>query len=227
MDVKSAFLNRLLNKAVYVAQPEGFEGPHHLDHVYQFKKALYRLKQALRAWYERLTVFLIDHGYVRGGVDKTLFVKHTRSHFIIAQIYVDDIVCGSNAQKLVDQFVEQMQSESKMSMVGETRYFLGLQKVSHKRTHAATHVKITKDKDGTSVDHTLHRSMIGSLLYLTANGPDIAYDVGVCARYKEYLMESHILNVKRIIKYICGTVDYGIRYTKDISSNLVGYCDAD
>ncbi|CAM8920413.1 unnamed protein product [Rhodiola kirilowii] len=253
MDVKSAFLNGLLNEAVYVAQPEGFEDPHHLDHVYQFKKALYGLKQALRAWYERLTVFLIDHGYVRGGVDKTLFVKHTRSHFIFAQIYVDDNVCGSNAQKLVDQFVEQMQSESKMSMVGEMTYFLGLQvkrkadgifisqnkyarnsikkfrleKASHKRTHAATHVKITKDKAGTSVDQTLHRSMIGSLLYLTASGPDIAYDVGVCARYKANLMESHILNVKRIIKYICGTVDYGIWYTKDISSNLVGYCDAD
>ncbi|CAM8923423.1 unnamed protein product [Rhodiola kirilowii] len=80
-----------------------------------------------RAWYERLTVFLVNHGYVRGGGDKTLFVKHTRSDFIIAQIYIDDIVFGSNTQKLVDQFVEQMQKEFEMSMVGEMNYFLGLQ----------------------------------------------------------------------------------------------------
>ncbi|CAM8993517.1 unnamed protein product [Rhodiola kirilowii] len=127
MDVKSAFLNDFLNEEVYVAQLKGFEDPHHPVHVYRLKKALYGLKQAPRAWYERLTVFLVDHGYVRGGVDKTLFVKHTRSYFIIAQIYVDDIVFGSNTQKLVDQFMEQMQKEFKMSMVGVMNYFLGLQ----------------------------------------------------------------------------------------------------
>ncbi|CAM9000131.1 unnamed protein product [Rhodiola kirilowii] len=84
MDVKSAFLNGFLNEEVYVAQPKGFEDPHHLAHVYRLKKALYGLKQAPRAWYGHLTVFLVDHGYARGGVDKTLFIKHTRSDFIIA-----------------------------------------------------------------------------------------------------------------------------------------------
>ncbi|CAM8980363.1 unnamed protein product [Rhodiola kirilowii] len=126
MDVKSAFLNSFLNEEVFVAQPKGLEDPHHPCHVYRLKKALYGLKQAPRAWYEHHTEFLVDHGYVRGGVDKTLFVKHTRSDFIIAQIYVDDIVFGSNAQKLVDQFVQHMQKEFKMSLVGEMTYFLGL-----------------------------------------------------------------------------------------------------
>ncbi|CAM8899909.1 unnamed protein product [Rhodiola kirilowii] len=214
---------------------------------------MYGLKQAPRAWYKHLTVFLVDHGYVRGGVDKTLFVKHTRSYFIIAQIYVDDIVFGSNTQKLVDQFVEQMQKEFKMSMVGEMNYFLGLQviqkkdsifisqskyaknlikkfdleKASHKRTPVATHLKITKDDAGTKVDQTLYRSMIGSLLYLTARRLDIAYAVGVCARYQANPKESHLMQVKRIIKYVCGTADFGIWYTKDTNPYLVGYCDAD
>ncbi|CAM8972792.1 unnamed protein product [Rhodiola kirilowii] len=236
MDVKSAFLNGFLNEEVYVAQPKGFEDPHHPSHVYRMKKALYGLKQAPRAWYERLTVFLVDHGYAQGGVDKTLFIKDTRSDFIIAQIYVHDIVFGSNTLKLVDQFVEHMQKEFKMSMVGEMNYFLGLQviqkddgifisqskyannliekfdleKASHKRTPAATHLQITKDEAGTKVDQTLYRSIIGSLLYLTTSRPDIAYAVGVCARYQADPEESHLLQVKRIIKYVCGTVNFGV-----------------
>ncbi|CAM8934318.1 unnamed protein product [Rhodiola kirilowii] len=82
MDIKSAFLNGLLNEEVYVAQPKGFKDSRHPDHVYRLKKASYGLKQAPRAWYERLTGFLIDHGYVRGGVE-TFFIKHTRSDFIL------------------------------------------------------------------------------------------------------------------------------------------------
>ncbi|CAM8997177.1 unnamed protein product [Rhodiola kirilowii] len=98
-----------------------------------------------------------------------------------------------------------------------------LEKATHKRIPIVTHVKIAKDEVGTSVDQTLYRSMIGSLLYLTANRPD----VGVCARYKENPKESHLMNVKRIIKYVCGRVDCGLWYPKDTSSHLVGYCNAD
>ncbi|CAM8923229.1 unnamed protein product [Rhodiola kirilowii] len=119
-----------------------------------------------------------------------------------------------------------MQKEFKMSMVGEMNYFLGLQ-ASHKRTPAATHLKITKDDAGKKVDQILYRSMIGSLLYLTASRLDIAYAVGVCARYQADPKESHLLQVKRIIKYVCGTIDFGIWYTKDTNPCLVGYCDAD
>ncbi|CAM8900041.1 unnamed protein product [Rhodiola kirilowii] len=177
MDVKSTFLNGFLNEEVYVAQSKGFEDPHHPTHVYRLKKALYGLKQAPRAWYERLTVFLTDHGYVRRGVDKTLFIKHARLEFIITQIYVDDIVFGYSTQKLVDQLMEQMQKEFKMSMSKYAMILIkkfDLEKASQKRTLAATHLKVTKDDAGTSVDQMLYRSMIGSLLYLTANRPDIA-----------------------------------------------------
>ncbi|CAM8921066.1 unnamed protein product [Rhodiola kirilowii] len=111
MDVKSAFLNGLICEEVYVAQPKGFEDPHYPDHVYKLKKALYGLNQAPRAWYERLTQFLMSMGYTRGGIDKTMFVKRDNKHFIIEQIYVDDIVFGSNSQKMVDEFMAQMQSE--------------------------------------------------------------------------------------------------------------------
>ena len=107
MEVKSAFLNEILNEEVYVEQPKGFEDSHNSDHVYILKKTLYGLKQVPWAWYERLTKILINNGYKRGGVDKTLFIKRFKSEIIIAHIYVDDIVFGSTSQsKLNDSVIK-------------------------------------------------------------------------------------------------------------------------
>ncbi|WJX83726.1 hypothetical protein P8452_66368 [Trifolium repens] len=253
MDVKSAFLNGYLQEEVYVEQPKGFVNPEHPNYVYKLKKALYGLKQAPRAWYERLTQFLEEQGYRKGGSDKTLFVKEERGKFIIAQIYVDDIVFDGMSDTMVQHFVKQMQSEFEMSLVGELTYFLGLQikqmedtmfisqskyarnivkkfgmdNATHKRTPAPTHLKLTKDEKGISVDQSLYRSMIGSLLYLTASRPGITYVVGECARYQADPKVSHLTQVKRILKYVNGTSDYGIMYSHCENSILYGYCDAD
>ncbi|CAJ2654309.1 unnamed protein product [Trifolium pratense] len=253
MDVKSAFLNGYLNEEVYVEQPKGFVDPSFPNHVYKLKKALYGLKQAPRAWYERLTEFLVSHGYKKGGNDKTLFVREEKGKLMIAQIYVDDIVFGGMSRQMVEHFVHQMQSEFEMSLVGELTYFLGLQVKqmedtifisqekyarnivkkfgmeggSHKRTPAPTHLKLTKDEKGVDVDQSLYRSMIGSLLYLTASRPDIMFAVGVCARYQSEPKMSHLTQVKRIFKYVNGTCGYGILYTHGNDSTLIGYCDAD
>ncbi|KAK2363075.1 hypothetical protein QL285_088089 [Trifolium repens] len=253
MDVKSAFLNGYLNEEVYVEQPKGFVDPNYPDHVYRLKKALYGLKQAPRAWYERLTKFLVQQGYRKGETDKTLFVREEKGKFVIAQIYVDDIVFGGMSDPMVKMFVNQMQSEFEMSLVGELTYFLGLQvkqmedtifisqskyaknivkkfgmeNANHKRTPAATHLKLSKDEHGVSVDQSLYRSMIGSLLYLTASRPDISFAVGVCARYQAEPKMSHLNQVKRILKYVSGTSDYGILYSHGEDTRLLGYCDAD
>ncbi|CAJ2645128.1 unnamed protein product [Trifolium pratense] len=253
MDVKSAFLNGYLNEEVYVEQPKGFVDPSFPNHVYKLRKALYGLKQAPRAWYERLTEFLVNHGYKKGGNDKTLFIREEKGKLMIAQIYVDDIVFGGMSRQMVEHFVHQMQSEFEMSLVGELTYFLGLQVKqmedtifisqekyarnivkkfgmeggSHKRTPAPTHLKLTKDEKGIDVDQSLYRSMIGSLLYLTASRPDIMFAVGVCARYQSEPKMSHLTQVKRIFKYVNGTCGYGILYSHGNDSTLVGYCDAD
>ena len=108
-------------------QPKGFEDAKKPNHVYHLKKALYGLNQAPRAWYERLTQFLINQNFERGSVDKTLFIQKTNDSILIAQIYVDDIVFGSTCNSFTEEFANLMKSEFEMSMVGELNFFLGLQ----------------------------------------------------------------------------------------------------
>ncbi|XP_065638505.1 secreted RxLR effector protein 161-like [Quercus suber] len=87
--------------------------------------------------------------------------------------------------------------------------------------------KLSRDAAGIEVDSTLYRSMIDSLLYLTTSKLDIAFRVGVCARFQVAPKESHLTVVKRIIRYINGTSDYGIWYSRDSNECLAGYSDAD
>jgi hypothetical protein len=104
MDVKSVFLNGVIQEEVYVRQPSGFENSKYPHRVYKLSKALYGLKQALRAWYARLKIFLLEHGYVMGSIDKTIFtVKHV-TNFLLVQIYVDDIIFGDSSLTLVSRF---------------------------------------------------------------------------------------------------------------------------
>ena len=166
-------------------------------------------REAPKPWYERLFDYLIKKGYSRGGVDRTLFIKRSNNDVIVAKIYVDDIVFGVTSHSMVDHFVEHMSSEFEMSLVGELTYFLGLQvkqkcngtfisqtkyaknlvkkfgleSATLRRTLVGTHTKISQDGSSNNVDQTLHKSMIGSLLYLSASKPDLCYSVGICARY--------------------------------------------
>ncbi|GJV35736.1 putative ribonuclease H-like domain-containing protein [Tanacetum coccineum] len=113
-----------LTEEVYVKQPPGFEDPTHPNKVYRVVKALYGLHQAPRAWYERLSTFLLKHGYRRGAIDKTLFIKKDRRDIMLVQVYVDDIIFGSTKSSMVKDFEDLMQKEFKMSSMGELTFFL-------------------------------------------------------------------------------------------------------
>lgn len=203
MDVKSAFLNGVINEEVYVAQPPGFIDFEKPNYVYKLQKALYGLKQAPKVWYDRLKTFLVGHKYTMGLVDNTLFTKKKDSHIIIVQMYVDDIIFGSTCQELCVDFSKIMHYEFEMSMMGELNFFLGLQIKQLEdgiffnqskyikdmlkkfgledskpiKTPMSTETKLTKDEESESVDSTKYRGMIGSLLYLTASRPDIMFSV--------------------------------------------------
>ncbi|GJY61702.1 putative ribonuclease H-like domain-containing protein [Tanacetum coccineum] len=127
MDVKSAFLYGRIDEEVYVTQPKGFVDPQHPKKVYKVVKALYGLHQAPRAWYATLSTFLLKHGYRRGTIDKTLFLKKHKRDIILVQVYVDDIIFGSTKKAWCDEFEALMKGEFEMSAMGELTFFLGLQ----------------------------------------------------------------------------------------------------
>ena len=126
MNVKSAFLNGMLQEEVYVEQSKGFIDPHRPDDVYKLKRALYGLKQAPRAWYDRLTAYLTKHGFKKGSADTTLFIIKDKNSFVVAQIYVDDIVFGATNDSLAHSFADEMKAMFEMNMIGKLTYFLGL-----------------------------------------------------------------------------------------------------
>ncbi|GJZ13618.1 retrovirus-related pol polyprotein from transposon TNT 1-94 [Tanacetum coccineum] len=127
MDVKTTFLNGPLKEEVYVAQPEGFVDPDHPEKVYLLRKALYGLKQAPRAWYDELSNFLMSKGFTKGTIDPTLFKIKYGEDILLVQIYVDDIIFGSTNPKYSKRFEKLMHSRFEMSLMGEMKFFLGLQ----------------------------------------------------------------------------------------------------
>ncbi|GJS88179.1 putative reverse transcriptase, RNA-dependent DNA polymerase [Tanacetum coccineum] len=127
MDVKSAFLYGKIKEEVYVCQPPGFEDPEFPDRVYKVEKALYGLHQAPRAWYETLSTYLLDNGFQRGQIYKTLFIKRVKGDILLVQVYVDDIIFGSTRMDVVPEFENMMHMKFQMSSIGELTFFLGLQ----------------------------------------------------------------------------------------------------
>nr|GEU33264.1 retrovirus-related Pol polyprotein from transposon TNT 1-94 [Tanacetum cinerariifolium] len=215
-------------------------------------EALYGLKQTPKA-YDRLKAFLINHNYTIGLVDKTLFTKKRKSDIIIVQIYVDDIIFGSTCQDLCNNFSKIMHDEFEMSMMGKLNFFLGLQikqledgiffnqskyvKEMLKKfglgyskpikTLMASETKPTRAEDGEPIDDTKYRSMIGSLLYLTASRPDNMFSVCLCAHFQEALKTSYLEAVKRIFRYIKGTSHLGLCYPKGTAVETIIYSDSD
>ncbi|GJY22157.1 retrovirus-related pol polyprotein from transposon TNT 1-94 [Tanacetum coccineum] len=220
MDVKTAFLHGTLKEDMYVCQPEGFIDADHPSHVYKLKKALYGLKQAPKA---------------------------------CVQVYVDDIIFGSTNPSYTQLFADLMKSRFEISMIGEITFFLGLQVnqspcgIFIKQSNYVLEIlkkygmetcdpigtlieikdKLDLDKNGTLVDATKYHSMIGALMYLTSSRPDIVHATCLCARYLAKPTEKRHKEVKRIFRYLWGTINMGLWYTKNSGFELTGFSDAD
>ncbi|GKA26949.1 retrovirus-related pol polyprotein from transposon TNT 1-94 [Tanacetum coccineum] len=252
MDVKTAFLNGPLKEEVYVSQPEGFSDPKLPDHVYRLKKALYGLKQAPRAWYDKLSYFLIEHGFTKGIVDPTLFTQCHGEDILLVQVYVDDIIFESTNPDFSKRFANLMKNNFEMSMMGEPKFFLGLQVHQSPRgifiSQSQYDIELLKkhgldecvsmstpisnlrtgcDLQGTPTDQMTYCRMIGGLIYLTASWPNIAYVTFVYARYQARPTVKHLKEVKRIFRYLRQSYNIGLWYPKDSGFELITYSDAD
>nr|GEU88886.1 copia protein [Tanacetum cinerariifolium] len=209
IDVKSAFLYGTIEEEVYVCQPPGFEDSRFPNKVYKVEKALYGLHQAPRAWYETLSTYLLENGFRRRIIDKTLFIKKDKGDILLVHVYVDDIIFGSTKKSLCTEFEELIHKKFQMSSMGELTFFLGLQvmqkddgifisqdkyvadilnkfdfsSVKTTSTLIETNKALLKDEEAVDVDVHLYRSMIGSLMYLTTSTPDIMFVVFACARF--------------------------------------------
>ncbi|GKA55279.1 retrovirus-related pol polyprotein from transposon TNT 1-94 [Tanacetum coccineum] len=218
----------------------------------QIEKTLYGLEQAPRAWYGKLSSFLIQHGFTKGIVDPTLFTRRHGEDILLVQVYVDDIIFGSTNLDFSKRFANLMKNNFEMSMMGELKFFLGLQVHQSPRgifisqsqyaiellkkhgldecvsmsTPMATE-RLDADLQGTPTDQTTYHRMIGGLMYLTASHPDIAYATFVCARYQARPTVKHLKEVKRIFRYLRQSYNMGLWYLKDFGFELIAYSDAD
>ncbi|GJY25902.1 retrovirus-related pol polyprotein from transposon TNT 1-94 [Tanacetum coccineum] len=252
MDVKTAFLNGPLKEEVYVNQPDGFVDPHHPDNVYRLKKALYGLKQAPRVWYDELSNFVVSKGFSKGSIDPTMFITKKGEDILCVQIYVDDIIFGFTNPKLSKNFEKLMHNKFEISMMGELKFFLGIQihqspcgifinqaKYAQEilKKHGMTSCDsigtpmatkpLDADLSGTLVDQTKYRSMVGALMYLTTSRPDIVHATCYYARYQARPTKKYLKEVKRIFQYLKNTINMGLWYPKGTGFKLTAFSYSD
>ncbi|GJV73371.1 retrovirus-related pol polyprotein from transposon TNT 1-94 [Tanacetum coccineum] len=196
--------------------------------------------------------FLVSNGFSKGSIDPTLFITKHGEDILLVQIYVDDIIFGSTNPKLSKRFGKLMHSKFDMSMMGELKFFLGIQIHQSPRGIFINQAKYAQeilkkhgmtscdsigtpmatkhldaDLSGTPVDQTKYRSMVGALMYLTASRPDIVHATCYCARYQAKPTEKHLTAVKRIFRYLKDSINMGLWYPKDIGFELTTFSDSD
>lgn len=254
LDVKSAFLNGELQETVFVSQPPSFEVRNKEHLVYKLLKALYGLHQAPRAWYARLNRYLESLGFSKCPYEQAVYTKKEGPEVLIIGVYVDDLlVTGTNISN-IQKFKRQMGEEFDMTDLGKLSHYLGMEVsqqlgyIELKQESYAkkllvragmaecrsakypmeTSIQLDKDEKGKAVDATQFKSIVGGLRYLVHTRPDIAYAVGIVSRYMERPTVLHQAAVKRILRYIKGTTNYGLIYSKGTGNHLLeGYSDSD
>ncbi|XP_019086485.1 PREDICTED: uncharacterized protein LOC109126947 [Camelina sativa] len=234
-------------------QPPGFVDEDHPSYVSKLNKAVYGLKQAPRAWFDKFSTFLLQFGFECSFKDPSLFVYLKNNNIIILLLYVDDMGLTGNNPALINELLESLNQEFHMKDLGRLSYFLGIQFYYHSAGLFLNQHKYAEDlllaegmvdcapattplplelqkvrgQDEQFDQPTLFRSLAGKLQYLTLTRPDIQFAVNlVCQRmHSPTVADFHLL--KRIIRYIKGTIDYGITYSIDTDSTLRAYSDSD
>ncbi|GJR34205.1 putative ribonuclease H-like domain-containing protein [Tanacetum coccineum] len=222
---ESAFMYGKIEEEVYVCQPLGFKDPEFPSRVYKVEKALYGLHHAPRAWYETLSTYLLDNEFQRGQIDKTLFMKRVKGDILLVQM--------SSMGELTFFLGLQVTQKDDGIFISQDKYAdeilkkFGFSTIKTSCIPMETSKPLLKDAEAEDVDVYLYRSMIGSLMYLTAFRLDIMFVVCACARFQVTPKVSHLHAVKRISRYLKGQPKLGIWYPKDSPFDLEAYTDSD
>ncbi|GAU43236.1 hypothetical protein TSUD_241260 [Trifolium subterraneum] len=256
LDVKFAFLNGTLEEEVYVEQPQGFIVKGQEDKVLKLNKALYGLKQASMAWNKRINDFLQQTGYSKCTIEHEIYIKgKNQNDLSLVFLYVDDLLITGSNKNEIEKIKAQMSEEFDMTGLGKLQYFLGLEfsntnkgLIVHQKKYVTdvlkrfnmmdynpantpmeTNLKLSNDEEGESVDATLYKQMVGCLRYVWNSRPEISHSFGIVSRFMQKPKVTHMQAVKRIMRYLQGTIDYGILFPKPIGhkGNLIGFCDSD
>jgi Reverse transcriptase (RNA-dependent DNA polymerase) len=252
MDVKSAFLNGVLEEDVYIEQPLGYMKVGEEKKVLKLKKALYGLKQAPRTWNTRIDTYFKENGFKQRPYEHALYAKKNGGNVLFFALYVDDLIFMGNNDEMIEEFKGIMTREFEMTDLGLKKFFLSLEVrqvetvfLYHRRhakeilkkykmancnpvsTPMEPDAKLSKFDGGEHVDASRYQSLVGSLRYLTCTRPDLSLSVGIISRFMEKSVYSHWKALKRILQYIQGTVSLGLFYSKAEDYKLVGYSDSD
>ncbi|KAK4381916.1 Retrovirus-related Pol polyprotein from transposon RE1 [Sesamum angolense] len=253
LDVKNAFLYGELDREVLMEQPPGFVSEEFPTHVCLLKKALYGLKQAPRAWYGKVAQYFIFCGFRVADSDSSLFVKTKSKGHLLVLLYVDDMLITGENEAEISCLRNDLSVRFEMKNLGEIGCFLGLEvkKTGHgffisQRSYAKNlldrfgmgesngiatpmepYLKLNKEEGQPLRDERKFRQLVGSLIYLTTTRPEIAFSVSVISQFMQSPRSSHLDAAKRILRYIKGSLDYGLLYKNSNDFKLKGFTDAD
>jgi transposase InsO family protein len=252
LDISNAFLHGSLSEEVYMEQPPGFIVKDAPDLVCRLHKAIYDLKQAPRAWYNRLSQFLLDLGFSASLVDTSLFTHISGNTKIFLLIYVDDIIVTGTHSQVISSLITRMQKEFPVKDLGPLSYFLGIQVT---RTPDGLHLcqskyvadllakarmtdakpvnspcasgsKLSRFDGAPLLDFSEYRSIVGALQYCTLTRPDIAYSVNQLCQHLHHPTTAHWTAAKRVLRFLKNTSNHGLVFTKS-PLHLHAFCDSD
>ena len=251
LDVKTAFLNDILKVEIYMELPKGYPTKP-VGVVCKLIKSLYGLKQSPMEWNSALDQYLLSIGFKPTAADPCLYVRNIKEELVLLAVYVDDIVVAASTKALEIAVKKELMSKFEMTDLGELNWYLGMkvtrnpksgtiyldqsqyiQKVLEKfsMTEAKpANTPMSSDPDATEKTEPAdapYREAVGCFMYaMIGTRPDIAYAVSVASRYLENPEVKHWVLVKRILRYLKGTLNMCLCYSRE-SEGLLGYSDAD
>lgn len=252
LDVKNAFLNGTLNEDVYMSHPPGFKDKNFPNYVCKLNKSIYGLRQSSRAWFQKFSKFLLSYGFFNSKSDSSMFILRSNNDCVVVLVYVDDIIVTGSSDSMLSRFLGKLKEAFPVTDLGDLHYFLGIQVTRSSSGMFLSQSKYAKDilekwnmqfckpvstpvvgnklsiTEGHPMENpTLYRQLAGALQYLTITRPDLSFAVNCICQFMHSPTNVHYQAAKRILRYVAGTIDYGLHLSSHNPQDLFAYSDAD